>query len=189
MGGQNLNYVFVKTGPISYGTISAASLPTVRYDFDNSLVIYIATAAGSISFSAASCQTPDVLVDLGVHRTSEFTGVGAYSASKGFNIALNNCPPGINNIRYQIDALTNVLGGNGSVVALDGASTVTGVGVQLLDGSDKPFALGSTVSLAGFNGSTGGNYTIPLRARYYQTGSKVTSGTANTLMTFTMVYQ
>lgn len=101
----------------------------------------------------------------------------------------SNCLPGINNIRYQIDALTNVLGGNGSVVALDGASTATGVGVQLLDGSDKPFELGSTVSLAGFDGSTGGNYTIPLRARYYQTGSKVTSGTANTLMTFTMVYQ
>ncbi|WLI32614.1 fimbrial protein [Pseudomonas sp. FP818] len=36
---------------------------------------------------------------------------------------------------------------------------------------------------------TRGSYTIPLRARYLQTASKVTPGPANASATFTIIYQ
>ena len=48
---------------------------------------------------------------------------------------------------------------------------------------DTQYTLGSYVT------STGGSYTIPLTAAYYQTGTAVTAGTANGVLTFTMTYQ
>ncbi|QWC87162.1 fimbrial protein [Cupriavidus metallidurans] len=188
-GAQNLNYVFVKTGPVSYGTVDGASLPTVEYNFDSSLVVYRAGAVGSITFSPASCQTPDVTVPMQNHRTSEFSGIGSFTSSTGFNIALNNCPGGMTTIMYQVDAVTTILSSANSVVALDGSSGATGIGVQLLDNSGNPFPLGSPQTFNGYNSSTGGAYAIPLKARYYQTGSSIGPGLANTVMTFLMNYQ
>jgi major type 1 subunit fimbrin (pilin) len=74
-------------------------------------------------------------------------------------------------------------------VALDGSSGATGIGVQLLDNSGNPFPLGSPQTFNGYNSSTGGAYAISLKARYYQTGSSIGPGLANTVMTFLMNYQ
>jgi major type 1 subunit fimbrin (pilin) len=71
------------------------------------------------------------------------------------------------------------------VINLNGASTAKGMGVQLLDASSNLLPM-STPKLVG-TGSF--NYTIPLRARYYQTGSSITTGTANAAATVTMLYQ
>lgn len=188
-GGQNLNYVLVKTGPVSYGSIAAANLPTVRYDFDGTLVIYNASATGSVTISPAACSTPNVTVRLGEHKTSELSGPGSSTSATAFRIALNDCPAGMKTIKYQIDATTPVLGASNSVVALNATSTATGVGVQLLDNEDRPFPLGTPRTLSGYNAGTGGSYSVPLKARYYQTDTKTTAGTANTGLTFMMNYQ
>jgi major type 1 subunit fimbrin (pilin) len=142
------------------------------------------------SIVVLSCTTPDVPVPMGTHQVNEFSGIGSTTSPvKSFNISLNNCPAGMNSIQYRIDALTSILNAANSVVALDASSKATGIGVQLLDNTGKAFPLGTMTTFSGYNGGTGGSYTIPFQARYYQTGSKVTAGIANTQMTFTMNYQ
>lgn len=86
------------------------------------------------------------------------------------------------------DALTTIVDNSKSVVALDGGSTASGVGVQLLDGSGNTMPFATQKIFTGYNKASGGSYTIPLQARYYRTGN-VSPGTANTAMTVTINYQ
>jgi major type 1 subunit fimbrin (pilin) len=96
----------------------------------------------------------------------------------------------LNSITYRIDPVTAVVNAAKSVVALDASSSATGVGVQLLDGTGtQPFPLQTWTTFTGYDAATGGDYTIPLNARYYQTAATVTTGMANSSMTFTMQYQ
>lgn len=179
----SLVYKIVVTGPVSAGTITAADLPSVHYYYD-SVTWFPLTPTGSMTVTVSSCQTPDVTVSLGPHRLSEMTGPGTFTSATGFSA-------GMNSIRYEIDAVTTVLAGTGnSVVTLDSGSSATGIGLQLLDGNGNPLALGTKVPFSGsYSSSTGGSYTIPLKARYYQTGPTTGAGTANTEMAFLMTYQ
>ena len=74
-----------------------------------------------------------------------------------------------------------------SVATLNGASSATGIGLQLLDALGKPLVYGSTMQVAGYAGSAG-DYSVPLRARYYQTDASVTAGNANAAVTVTISY-
>ncbi|EPV3840253.1 fimbrial protein [Morganella morganii] len=64
--------------------------------------------------------------------------------------------------------------------------TATGVGIQLLYDS-QPLTLGTDVPVG--SSSAGGSFSVPLQARYYQTGNTITTGKANAVLTFTMTYQ
>ncbi|HET8747750.1 MAG TPA: fimbrial protein [Ramlibacter sp.] len=133
----------------------------------------------------APCTTSDVTVNLGSRNASEFGGPGSTTAATDFTIELRNCPSGAGRIAYQIDPATAVVPGTGNtVVALDAASTAAGVGVQLLDATGAPLAMASKRTVA----NSGGNYSIPLKARYYKTGPTVGGGAANSAMTFTISY-
>ncbi|MEM5372073.1 fimbrial protein [Paraburkholderia azotifigens] len=198
VAGGMIYMAFVKTGTISGGTLAGQSVAQ--------LVPITATTSGTATnitkfygnadtFSfptmnvvAASCTTPDVSVPLGTWSTTSFTGAGSTTTAVGFNVSLNNCPAGMNSISYRVDPTTSVLNSPNSVVALDSSSTATGVGVQLLNNSSNPLPLSSYQTFSGYSSSTGGSYTIPLKARYYQTGATVGPGPANTSMTLTMQY-
>lgn len=186
--GHGVAYVFIKTGPTASGTVTNTDVPVARYN--PGFPGYDVVTSGSVTFLSASCVTPDVLVNLGRHQTNVFTGINATSPTVDFNIKLNSCPAGMNLIKYRIDPATTVTIPAQSVVALDATSTATGVGVQLLDGGGAvhPLGAGTDRTFGGYNATTGGSYTIPLKARYYQTGPTVTPGQANTTMTFTMTY-
>lgn len=71
----------------------------------------------------------------------------------------------------------NISGGN---------NAASGVGIQLLY-DNQPMPLGSDVAV-GSSIDVGG-FTVPLKARYYQTGDRITPGTANGMLSFTMTYQ
>ncbi|MBB1201599.1 fimbrial protein [Enterobacteriaceae bacterium 89] len=66
-----------------------------------------------------------------------------------------------------------------------GPDAATGVGIQLLH-DNQPLALNTDVPVGT---SQGGSFTVPLQARYYQTGNSVTPGMANGMVSFTMTYQ
>ncbi|AQV98719.1 type 1 fimbrial protein [Cupriavidus necator] len=194
--GPSIGFAFVKTGPIAAGTVSLAGTVAQIGMAQLSGSAYInlqqvvpAVVTGNPVFNELACTTPNVTVNMGTHKNSEFTGAGSFTSSTGFSIALNNCPAGINLVKYQVDAATTILNPSNSVVALDSASTAAGVGVQLLDDTGSVVPLGTAKTLSGYSTGTGGSYTIPLKARYYQTGATVTAGTANSAMTFTMTYQ
>lgn len=142
---------------------------------------------GSTLVVSQTCSTPNVNVDMGKVQTKLFTGIGAKVAPRVFNISLLNCPSGIRSVTYQVDPATPVLDSTNSVVALL-PSTASGVGLQLRDNSGKPLQLRQPIAFSGYSASCG-NFSIPLLAMYYQTGSVVTPGPANTLLLFTMTYQ
>ncbi|WP_244827284.1 fimbrial protein [Caballeronia sp. TF1N1] len=197
--GSNLkNYgrwavALVKTGVVSAaGVLGAQTLAS-----SSSMINFVPDSPGTTPFYLIvpavtvvplTCQTPDVPVPLGTHFPVEMASVGATTAAVPFNISLNNCPSGMNGVLYEIDPTTSVLNSSQSVVALNGSSSATGVGVQLLDGSGAVFPLSTTKAFSGYNSSTGGSYVIPMKARYYRTGT-VTPGPANTSMILTMTYQ
>lgn len=129
---------------------------------------------------------------MGQHKTSEFTGTGKSTKSVNFNINLDNCPGGLGNtgpaIQYRLDPTSAVLVSSQSVVAV-ASGGATGLGLQLLDGNGVALPLSTYKAFNGYSGATGGSYTIPLQARYYQTAAAVTPGPANAAITLTMLYQ
>ncbi|MDR3444076.1 MULTISPECIES: fimbrial protein [unclassified Dyella] len=152
----------------------------------------------NVQINALACTTPDVLVPLGTHSPNEMASVGAGTTPVSFTVKLNNCPGGatvsgtqagmIHGVQYRIDPVTTVVNSAQSVVALNSGSSASGVGVQLLNSAGTAaFPLSSWQTLSGFSGSADGNYTVPLSARYYRTGT-ISAGTANSSMTFTMQY-
>ena len=142
---------------------------------------------GSTLVVSQTCSTPNVNVDMGKVQTKLFTGIGSKAALKPFNISLLNCPSGIKTVSYQIDPVTSILDSANSVVALV-PSTATGVGLQLMNSYGTRLQLSQPIPFTSYS-SSGGNFYIPLLAAYYQTGSAVTPGPANTFLQFTMTYQ
>ncbi|MEX3933984.1 fimbrial protein [Paraburkholderia phymatum] len=191
--GASLTFAFVKTGPVTGGTISMPAVIGTVGMSDRPIAGPILNAnlvvSGNPSFQEIACTTPSVTVNLGSHANTEFNGVGSTTSTTAFTINLNSCPSGINNVHYEIDAVTSVVDTANSVVALDSGSKARGVGVQLLDGSGTPVPLGNPIAFTSYN-PAGGNFSIPFKARYYEIpGSPVLAGSANTVMTFTMNYQ
>jgi major type 1 subunit fimbrin (pilin) len=142
-----------------------------------------------VVFAAQTYTTPDVLVPMGTHDTKELTGPGSVAPATRFTLGLSNCPAGLNSIQYRIDPATSVTSSTQSVVALDGGSTAKGMGLQLLDNQGVVLPLKKFINFSDYDKSTGGSYSIPLQARYYQTDSAVTAGSANTSVYVTMSYQ
>jgi|GEM_PF-1207416 len=205
--GASFNFAFVKYGAVTPGKIdfsynggvvahirpTAFSVTTQPYPIlDTGTPVDVMLSDGP-TFVLGACTTPDVTVQLGSHNVNEFpasTGPISTSATD-FNINLTNCPAGLQGINYRIDASTPIVDATQSVVALDGTGTpaATGVGVQLLDSSSAPMPLGQQKTLSTYSPTTGGDYTIPLKARYYRLSSApITQGDANSAMTFTMWY-
>ncbi|MER2046536.1 MAG: fimbrial protein [Pantoea agglomerans] len=143
-------------------------------------------AAFSVTTLACSLSNTVISVPMGTVEKRAFRGQGTWPGdanTRNFTIPLN-CNAGTR-VNVQIDGsaqnasqgVLNLTGGSGSA---------SGVGIQLLfNGSPLPLA---TPILTG-TASSEGAYSIPLQARYYQTGSNITPGTANASATFTLTYQ
>ena len=186
-GGQ-VRAILVKTGPVLGGTVTGGLLAQIgAYPDANGVMMSFQAPATAVDVLA--CTTPNVTVDLGSHRTSEFGGVGSALAPVNFNINVNGCPAGMTSIQYRIDPVTTVLDAGNAVVALGSGSTARGVGIQLLDGNGNPFPFSASQSLTGYDPANGGDYAIPLQARFYQTSAPVFAGTVKAGMMFTMSYQ
>lgn len=190
--GGDLQVKLVTTGSVSPGVtasgvqIEAASVYSGAANTTNPFISFFVTPT---TVTVLACTTPDVVVPLGSHSSSEMASVGSFTTAVSFNVSLNSCPAGMNSVQYRIDPVTTVVNSAQSVVALNSGSTAAGVGVQLLNSAGTAaFPLSSYQIFSGYSKTTGGSYTIPLKARYYRTGT-ITPGTANTSMTFTMSYQ
>jgi major type 1 subunit fimbrin (pilin) len=198
LNGGAASAALVKTGPTTGGLTSGGVLfqatavvqPTrggetvpqngiVKKQFSLSPTIIVGLA----------CSTPDVTVSMGLYKISAFTGKGSSTRPVRFNVAVNSCPPGMTKIQYQFDAPGGVTDTTNGVIALTAASTATGIGLKLMDRSSVALKFDTQYQLSGYNAATGGSYTIPLQAAYYQTAAAITGGTANAIMTFTMTYQ
>ncbi|WP_233838251.1 fimbrial protein [Paraburkholderia sp. ZP32-5] len=189
----------VKTGPITAGIFPGGTLfqaSGVWQTSSGSNYTFSSTTAQKLfslsptTISVSACTTPNVTVDLGSHQQSEFTGIGsATKIPKSFNVAVNACPAGLTTIQYEFDPINTVLDSTNGVLALSSDSTATGIGIQLKDGSGAALKYNAKYTLSSYNKATGGSYTIPLTAAYYQTAASVTPGSANVVLNFLMNYQ
>lgn len=128
--------------------------------------------------------------------TFRATGPG-WTSQSGNSPAGTSTVSGIlvnNTLQYRVDPARTAINAGTGVLSLDptpaGSSlAATGVGVQIgtTNGTGLPLSTNQNSGLT--LRKTDGNYSIPLRARYLQTGSKVTPGPANASATFTIIYQ
>jgi major type 1 subunit fimbrin (pilin) len=196
-GGQ-AQMALVKTGPITAGIVAGGVLFQGASTMSQTGVGgYTVSTSNPVSYSlttttvaVASCTTPNVTVNMGSPMQSVFTGIGSTSKPVvAFSLAVNQCPIGLNSIQYEFIPINAVLDSTNGVLALSSDSTATGIGLQLKDGSGNPLQYNTKYTLTSYSSATGGSYTIPLTAAYYQTASSVTAGSANAVLTFTMTYQ
>ncbi|MBV4465842.1 type 1 fimbrial protein [Pseudomonas sp. SWRI79] len=180
-------FELVKIGPIMEGIeVSAGNIATLAAGSLNPVVTMNLTQ--KITVTQPTCTTPDVTAPMGTQKTSGFRGVGTSLPPVPFVIKLNNCPAGINTVKYRLVPNFSDPNNPPSVAALSAASTAKGVGVQILNNLNTPLTLGIDHVFKDYS-AAGGNFSIPLKAAYYQTGSTVKGGSANTSLDFTMTYE
>ncbi|WP_230954215.1 fimbrial protein [Burkholderia stagnalis] len=193
----NIDVELVKVGAITAG--GAITGEVAGYFGHYGQIASIRVGGGIIiQPKVPTCRVtnPAITVPLGSMPASTFTGVGSVSPSKPFNIALQCSGGETGTVTNVYTTLTdhNNPGNVSDTLSLATDATATGIGIQVLNGSTvikygpDSSATGNTNQWkAGEAGN--GTFTIPLTARYIQTASKVTPGTADGLATFTMSYQ
>lgn len=148
-----------------------------------------------------TCSFPSkasIQASLGVVSTSHFKGVGSTSPERPFSIDLS-CKGGndVSALDVYVTLTDATKPGNRSkVLTLSPQSGAKGVGIEVLSGT-MVVGYGAASSALGNPGqwkagtvSPGTTvFSIPLAARYVQTESVVTPGSANGRATFTMSYQ
>ncbi|CAI0832486.1 Type-1A pilin [Serratia quinivorans] len=135
---------------------------------------------------ACSLSSSSINVPLGDVLISKFTGVGISTGDQTFNLGLT-CDKEAK-INVSLAGTQNADTSEISVLALTSAGqtgTASGVGVQLLYGG-VPLKINTNILL---KTSAGGQETLPLTARYYQTKATVGTGQANSSATLNITYQ
>lgn len=190
MENRTIQLRIIKTGDtISGAIIPAGEISGLKM---GNLKVSTINLSNSVTLTAPACQTANVNVHMGQHRLSDFPKDGAPSNKTiPFNIEIYNCPAGINKVMYSLVPTPSSpsLNDNQGIIKLNPGSTAMGVGLQVTDDSMVPVPLNISIPFKEYS-SAGGNFTIPLNARYFKIagGSGITPGTANTEMTFVMSY-
>lgn len=173
-----------KTG---YGTVTGATVGTTAMLVNDAVFPSNQSAITMNSFKiinpGCTVRTPSISVPMGTVGKNQFNGIGTYlNVVKDINISLN-CP--IDTV-VAIKFDGNVLDASKGLFNITSeTNSSTGVAIQLLYNS-LPIQLASPLSVG--TAVTEGTFTIPLQARYYQSGATVTPGSANGSVTFTLTY-
>ena len=174
------------TGNLAVGKAGAFILYNQGTTFEPESAINI--PAFNVKSVACSVQNTAIVVPMGTVEKRAFKGPGTWPGdanTRFFQITLN-CDS-TTNIFFRIDgSAQNASQGILNLSAAnDGAS---GVGIQLLY-KDVPLPLSTETYLGVANTPGSRDYIVPLKARYYQTGSNITTGTAKASATFTIIYR
>ena len=182
-GGVTFELIKIKSntgsGMISGGDLVRASVTNKFYLFNYRLV------PSRIITDSCTVNTNSVIVNLGDIGRREFNGIGSTAAEKEFIISLDcdkNARVNIS-INGEVDPSLNdqtVL----SLANYGNSSVASGIGIQILR-DNNPIELNRTMLLKVAGG--GYEYFI-LKARYYQTKNTITSGKANSSVTFSITY-
>lgn len=134
---------------------------------------------------ACTVNGGNIAVPIGNFKNTDFQQPGFTTGETAFNVGLT-CDPGAN-INVTLRGKQNPDTSNTSVLALSDSDgdAAQGVGVQILY-DDKPLNIEEKVPI---KQSAGGDEVLPFSARYYQTKTQVTAGTANTVATLDLTYQ
>lgn len=194
--GSSFAIQLIKTGNIKDGT----NIPIGDFGYlqADSLPVIFLRSTKEIAFVRPSCKTPDIQVHMGEHDLSTFSKIGSYSNPTSFDIKLNNCPTGIKNVTYSLAPSLTTPASNASmgIIELNKSSTAKGIAVQIMDSNQQPIEFSKTYVFKDYS-TSGGNFSIPLNARYLRTlpsagagalDPGMSAGTANSEITFIMSY-
>lgn len=192
----NIKAQYYVIGPVAAGNVSVSNLVVDAWantatTTSGGALYNRLTMNGTATVNVAACETPDITVNLQKHDRAGFPNVGSTSATTPFTFKLNNCDTGMTSVSYTFKPASGITlngSGTGQYLSLDDSSTASGVGVQVLyeNGTNVPF--NTKTAFTGYNKTTGGDYTIPMKARYIRTGD-ISGGTANSAVEFTMSYE
>ncbi|WP_330981870.1 MULTISPECIES: fimbrial protein [Enterobacterales] len=186
------NISLIKTGPITPGTLTAGPLATGQFGdptVSNFLNLSLGAGNNSVIVIGCSLQTPTLNFQMGSVSTSSFgttAGRPLTETQQSQTLGLN-CDFAVN-INVSLTGIQNPDVSDTSVLALTGQGNndvAQGVGVQILY-NGSPLQLNNQIVL---KQSFGGVETFPIIARYYQTKTAVTTGSANASATLTITYQ
>lgn len=148
---------------------------------------------GSITDSSCNVDSGSTnqVVDLGKWAKSYFTGAGTETTKTAFHIKVKDCPSSVSQVAVLFDGKKDST--NSALLAVDSAAgSATGVGIKLYeDDQNQVVKLGSITKAhnvdAGAKGSDG-SADLTFFADYASTGATVTTGAANGVADFNMIY-
>ncbi|MGP2543561.1 fimbrial protein [Yersinia sp. 2541 StPb PI] len=176
IGAMSSGVLTQKVGSLILGNVGSWAQPEVP----------VSIIGMNVTVLACSLTTPTISVSLGNVYAADFTGVGTTKGDKEFNLGLN-CAAGTK-VNVALAGTQNADTVNTSVLALTGAGSAgvaKGIGAQILY-NNTPLNIGSKLLL---KESAGGIETFPFKARYYQTLTSISPGTANATATLSITYQ
>lgn len=196
-------YMLVKTGDIPAGTHSINQL--VASGTTNIGPMFDLTFTATLT--VAGCSMPaapgnQIDVPMGTWEKRVFNGKNSTTPATSFAITLSSCIAGSNypnnangyfngnyaNIQIDGNKTSSIVDAANGILSLSSDSTAQGVAIQVLQANDTPMNLGQPVRL---NRIVSGTTSVPLKARYIQTGDGPTPmpGTADGHASFTVTYR
>lgn len=159
--------------------------------------------ANSLTIVTSTCNvdsgSKNKVVPLDPVTAASFGGVGSTQGEKAFDININcvggvgeNLLPGtagqgIVNVRF--DYIQDPSNAPGVIKSEAGANTASGVAIQLLAGNTtQPIKKGDAVNAGHTIPNQANTLTLPLKARYYRTGSTIKGGNITSTAVFTIEY-
>ncbi|CAJ0884057.1 hypothetical protein R77567_03632 [Ralstonia sp. LMG 32965] len=132
---------------------------------------------------------PSQTVQLPPTFARNLTGIGATAGERSFQININDCPKGYNKILYRLKPVGDTVETSAGVLPLSPESTAKGVKIKVTDSAGAAAVFDTSTQIDDYSKTTGGSYSIPMRASYVQTDANVTPGTVNGAMSVLMEYQ
>ncbi|MEM6052087.1 fimbrial protein [Erwinia sp. P7711] len=126
-------------------------------------------------------------VVMGTISTDAFISAGEVAAPTRFSILLNNCPDSVNRVNVNFTGTADTA--NTSLISLSSDSSAAGVGIALYESdSTTLIPLRSDSAAVEINPEAGVN-SLNYVAKYMATASRVTPGSANAVVDFTLGYK
>jgi type 1 fimbria pilin len=144
---------------------------------------------GGVKRINGSCSVPAQNVLLPDAPLGKFGGVGSTAGTKTFQVRIDNCPKGFNQISYKLIPVGGVIADSPGVLPLETGSTVKGASIRITDNQGAPAAFDTAMKVDGYDKATGGSYSIPMQVSYIKTDATITPGTVKGSLNVVLEYQ
>ncbi|CUR53755.1 Fimbrial domain-containing protein [Serratia symbiotica] len=143
---------------------------------------------GSIIDSACIISTSSInqTIILGSVSIKEFTNIGSTASYAPFNIILTNCPDSITSAKIYFNGITHP--DNNTILKLHPDQEANNIGIAIYDKNNKmqiPINTSITKEISLLPSITN---TLEFVAKYFATNIPVTTGKANSNVSFTITY-
>lgn len=152
------------------------------------------TINGSVTAStctvSSSAGSNDFTVTLPKVSTSNLSAAGKTAGRTAFDITLSACNPDTGNVRAHFESGSTVDPASGRLITTTGTGASSNVQIHLTNADGSSIVAGAPAATQ--NSKTAalatGAATLRYAAEYYATGAS-TAGTANSSVTYSIVYQ